>query len=83
MRPTGYFRADVADYARTLREWCRRFEARFETEIVPALREAYPEIQGRREVDVFKRKWVYYFRYCEAGFDARASAWMPSPRSTS
>ena len=24
---------------------------------MPALREAYPHINGRREVDVFKRKW--------------------------
>ena len=46
------------DYARTLREWRRRFEATFETEIVPALREAYPELTSRKGIDTFRRKWI-------------------------
>ena len=46
------------DYARTLREWRRRFEATFEAEIVPALREAYPELTTRKGIDVFRRKWI-------------------------
>ncbi|KAG8807746.1 hypothetical protein FRC17_004282, partial [Serendipita sp. 399] len=52
-------------YARTLREWRRRFEARFEDVIVPALQEEYPDVmgvqtgeKGRREIEVFKRKWI-------------------------
>ncbi|KAG8731927.1 hypothetical protein FRC10_001359 [Ceratobasidium sp. 414] len=52
-------------YARTLREWRRRFLTRFESDIVPALQREYPEVfdntaRGRNEVEVFKRKWVYY-----------------------
>lgn len=49
-------------YARTLREWRRRFLARFEDVIEPALRAEYPDVmsgeKGRREVEVFKRKWI-------------------------
>ncbi|KAI5481275.1 hypothetical protein MNV49_004897 [Pseudohyphozyma bogoriensis] len=59
-------------YARTLREWRRRFEKTFDTDIVPALREAYPELKGRQGVELFRRKWIYYFVYCEAGFAQRA-----------
>ncbi|KAL8279229.1 hypothetical protein RQP46_008266 [Phenoliferia psychrophenolica] len=59
-------------YARTLREWCRRFEATFESDIVPALREAYPELTGRKGIEVFRRKWLFYFKYCASGFSTRA-----------
>jgi hypothetical protein len=52
-------------YARTLREWRRRFEAKFDEVIVPALRREYPEVmgpqtgqKGLREIEVFKRKWI-------------------------
>ena len=47
-------------YARTLREWRKRFEHNFEEEIVPALKEAHPELRqhGRRDIDIFKRKWI-------------------------
>ncbi|KAG8812285.1 hypothetical protein FRC18_003017, partial [Serendipita sp. 400] len=65
-------------YARTLREWRRRFEARFEDVIVPALQDEYPDVMGRhtgemgrREIEVFKRKWIYYYCYCEVGFSSR------------
>ncbi|KAF7985573.1 hypothetical protein HWV62_3849 [Athelia sp. TMB] len=64
-------------YARTLREWRRRFLARFETVIVPALVKEYPEVmgsgakRGREEIEVFRRKWLYYYCYCEVGFTTR------------
>lgn len=66
-------------YARTLREWRRRFEAKFESVIVPALRREYPDVMGvkcdpikaREEVEVFRRKWIYYYCYCEIGFTTR------------
>lgn len=49
-------------YARTLREWRRRFLARFESAIVPALMREYPDVmagpRGRAEIEVFKRKWL-------------------------
>lgn len=63
-------------YARTLREWRQRFEASFEGE--DGIREALlkdhetirnlPQGQRDKEVEVFKRKWLYYFIYCERGF---------------
>ncbi|RMF14766.1 MAG: class I SAM-dependent methyltransferase [Candidatus Dadabacteria bacterium] len=44
-------------YARTLREWDRRFSA------------SWPEIRGRRGFDDrFWRIWRYYLNYCAAGF---------------
>ncbi|KAG8682948.1 hypothetical protein FRC08_014613, partial [Ceratobasidium sp. 394] len=63
-------------FARTLREWRRRFLARFDSDIVPALQREYPDVfdntaRGRNEVEVFKRKWVYYYCYCEVGFTTR------------
>ena len=52
-------------YARTLREWRRRFLDRFESIIVPALKDQYPEVmtgeRGRQEIEVFKRKWICKF----------------------
>ncbi|KAF8895131.1 S-adenosyl-L-methionine-dependent methyltransferase [Infundibulicybe gibba] len=62
-------------YARTLREWRRRFLRVFDTVVVPALREEYPGLMdgahGKEEVEVFKRKWIYYYCYCEVGFTTR------------
>ncbi|PIL22658.1 hypothetical protein GSI_15350 [Ganoderma sinense ZZ0214-1] len=64
-------------YSRTLREWRRRFEARFEDVIIPALKAEYPGVMGaddasaREEIEVFKRKWIYYYCYCEVGFTTR------------
>ncbi|KAI5831537.1 CFS1-like protein [Schizophyllum commune Tattone D] len=68
-------------YARTLREWRRRFLEKFESVIEPALRKEHPEVmggesggvkdRGRKEVEVFRRKWLYYYCYCEVGFTTR------------
>ncbi|KAF9221621.1 CFS1-like protein [Gyrodon lividus] len=62
-------------YARTLREWRKRFINQFETAVVPALKAEHPAVMngphGRDEIEVFKRKWLYYYCYCEAGFAAR------------
>ena len=44
-------------YARTLREWSRRFEA------------AWPDIARLGFDEHFRRRWRYYLAYCEAGFD--------------
>lgn len=43
-------------YARTLAEWRVRFEA------------AWPEIEELGFDERFRRKWLYYLAYCEAGF---------------
>lgn len=56
-------------YARTLREWRRRFVQRFETVVVPSLQKEYsartggdkdgkPSKLGREEIEVFRRKWL-------------------------
>ncbi|KDR82375.1 hypothetical protein GALMADRAFT_220377 [Galerina marginata CBS 339.88] len=71
-------------YARTLREWRRRFVDRFEAVIAPALQKEYAlrqeqsglaggkiQVLGRDEIEVFKRKWMYYYCYCEVGFTTR------------
>ncbi|KAG5652823.1 hypothetical protein H0H81_003539 [Sphagnurus paluster] len=62
-------------YARTLREWRRRFLDRFDSVIVPALKREYPDVmsgpRGHEEIEVFKRKWIYYYCYCEVGFTTR------------
>jgi cyclopropane-fatty-acyl-phospholipid synthase len=44
-------------YARTLREWHRRFQ------------EAWPAIQALGFDDRFKRMWDYYLAYCQLGFE--------------
>ncbi|SPO03200.1 related to cyclopropane synthase [Cephalotrichum gorgonifer] len=54
-------------YARTLRLWNKAFHANFEAEIQPALQKEHPGM-GQAEIEVFRRKWEYYFTYCEAGF---------------
>ncbi|KAI1443680.1 cyclopropane-fatty-acyl-phospholipid synthase [Annulohypoxylon stygium] len=54
-------------YAKTLRLWKEKFMANFETKIRPALQSEHPQMT-QQEIDVFRRKWEYYFTYCEAGF---------------
>ena len=64
-------------YAKTLRLWRQVFMQNFSSEIRPALMKEHGE-EGKKmseeDVDVFRRKWEYYFSYCEAGLrdqDAR------------
>jgi cyclopropane-fatty-acyl-phospholipid synthase len=49
-------------YARTLREWRRRFQKHFNELIGPALIAEHPETmsgsEGELELEVFKRKWL-------------------------
>ena len=47
------------DYARTLREWQGNFEDNFS------------KIQDQSFDNAFRRKWDYYFAYCEAAFSMR------------
>ncbi|CAO1623907.1 unnamed protein product [Sympodiomycopsis kandeliae] len=63
-------------YARTLREWRQRFENAFEgkggiRESLLRESDAIRSLSAEKreaEVDVFRRKWLYYFIYCERGF---------------
>ncbi|MGF1454762.1 MAG: class I SAM-dependent methyltransferase [Alphaproteobacteria bacterium] len=49
------------DYARTLAQWRRRFL------------EAWPAIAAQGFDERFKRMWLYYYAYCEAGFRSTAT----------
>lgn len=54
-------------YAKTLRIWKENFMRTFDEEIRPALLREHENMK-KDDVEVFKRKWEYYFTYCEAGF---------------
>ena len=49
-------------YARTLREWRQRFQ------------EDYHLLHKPEWDEAFRRKWQYYFSYCEAAFETRTLA---------
>lgn len=65
-------------YAKTLRLWRQSFMQNFEKKIRPALLAEHGAAttaagrEGKRmteeDVEIFRRKWEYYFSYCEAGF---------------
>ncbi|KAF9228329.1 putative cyclopropane fatty acid synthase [Gyrodon lividus] len=58
-------------YARTLREWSRRFQENFHGSLVEHMQERYPALKDARNLEAFKRKWLYIFIYAEVGY-ARA-----------
>ncbi|KAK4691833.1 cyclopropane-fatty-acyl-phospholipid synthase, partial [Lecanoromycetidae sp. Uapishka_2] len=57
-------------YAKTLRLWREKFETKFDSEIRPALLDEH-EGMKEKDVELFRRKWEYYFTYCEAGFNTK------------
>ncbi|KAL8997198.1 MAG: hypothetical protein Q9169_003464 [Polycauliona sp. 2 TL-2023] len=57
-------------YAKTLRLWRESFERNFEDKIRPALLREHKNM-AKRDVELFRRKWQYYFTYCEAGFNTK------------
>ncbi|CAB4380415.1 unnamed protein product [Rhizophagus irregularis] len=57
-------------YARTLRLWRERFLSVFDEHIHPALLKSWPNMT-RNDVEIFKKKWEFYFAYCEGGFVSR------------
>ncbi|RFU73985.1 cyclopropane-fatty-acyl-phospholipid synthase [Trichoderma arundinaceum] len=54
-------------YAKTLRLWRESFLGSFEKTIRPTLLKEQPDMT-QEGIQVFRRKWEYYFSYCEAGF---------------
>ncbi|KAE8450390.1 hypothetical protein EG329_006464 [Mollisiaceae sp. DMI_Dod_QoI] len=54
-------------YAKTLRLWREAFCSNFESRIKPALMVEHEDM-GEKEIEVFRKKWIYYFEYCTAGF---------------
>ncbi|KAL8872130.1 MAG: hypothetical protein Q9174_002190 [Haloplaca sp. 1 TL-2023] len=57
-------------YAKTLRLWGEEFERNFDSKIRPALLKEHKNMSDK-DVEVFRRKWQYYFTYCEAGFSTK------------
>ncbi|KAI9836614.1 MAG: hypothetical protein M1819_001248 [Sarea resinae] len=57
-------------YAKTLRLWSQNFSRNFDSRIKPALLDEHRGMTNR-DVEIFRRKWEYYFAYCEAGFSAK------------
>ncbi|TAQ88805.1 hypothetical protein B7494_g2893 [Chlorociboria aeruginascens] len=57
-------------YAKTLRLWKEAFLRNFEIEIKPSLG-VKDRGMGDKEIEVFRRKWLYYFTYCEAAFKTK------------
>lgn len=58
-------------YARTLREWSYRFVRNWDSHIKPAMLEEYPALE-EADLEIFRRKWMYYFAYSESGFALRS-----------
>lgn len=58
-------------YSKALRCWNEKLQENFETKIIPALKEGNPGMTTD-EMKVFRKKWEYYFCYCEAGFNTKA-----------
>ena len=54
-------------YVMALRLWRQRFLETWEEFIMPALQKKKPDITAA-ELEISRRRWVYYFSYCEAGF---------------
>ncbi|KNZ75952.1 Cyclopropane-fatty-acyl-phospholipid synthase [Termitomyces sp. J132] len=55
----------AAHYARTLREWGRRFDQNLNQGTII---KDFPALREHAVYDVFKRKWHYLFTYAGAGF---------------
>ncbi|PSK35080.1 hypothetical protein B9Z65_1663 [Elsinoe australis] len=58
-------------YAKTLRLWKEKFLENFDARIKPALLKEH-RVMSESDVQLFKRKWEYYYTYCEAGFLAKS-----------
>ncbi|KAI9821691.1 MAG: hypothetical protein M1827_002272 [Pycnora praestabilis] len=57
-------------YAKTLRLWNQKFMENFDERVEPALMDEHMGMTIN-DVELFKRKWEYYFTYCEAGFNTK------------
>ncbi|CAG8670239.1 10391_t:CDS:2 [Acaulospora morrowiae] len=54
-------------YARTLRLWRLKFLEVFNKRIQPSLLKSWPNMTNE-EIEIFRKKWEFYFAYCEGGF---------------
>ncbi|KAJ4408678.1 hypothetical protein N0V82_009632 [Gnomoniopsis sp. IMI 355080] len=58
-------------YSKALRCWNEKFQAGFKSDIIPALQKSHPKLT-KADMESFRRKWEYYFCYCEAGFNTKS-----------
>ncbi|RAK81866.1 cyclopropane-fatty-acyl-phospholipid synthase [Aspergillus fijiensis CBS 313.89] len=58
-----------AHYVRCLNEWSNKFQHNFRGIIAPLVREKYNLSES--DVEVFYRKYIYYFTYAAAAFDTK------------
>ncbi|RDX51303.1 cyclopropane fatty acid synthase [Lentinus brumalis] len=63
-------------YPRALREWGRRLEKNFTPELAKELQDRFPLFRDPKELEAFRRKWLYMFAYAEVGF-ARGYTTLP------
>ncbi|KFY91632.1 hypothetical protein V500_04562 [Pseudogymnoascus sp. VKM F-4518 (FW-2643)] len=61
---------NLGGYGRALSEWTDTFKVNFDSLIRPEVIRKNPNISDT-EIEAFRRKWLYYFAYCQAGFDAQ------------
>ncbi|KAI9651464.1 MAG: hypothetical protein M1829_002805 [Trizodia sp. TS-e1964] len=57
-------------YSKALRLWNQKFLENFDSRIKPALLLEHPNMT-QADIKMFRRKWEYYFTYCEAGFASK------------
>lgn len=60
----------LADYARALREWARRFQINVTPEVIEQIKLDQSErgLVDVTEVEAFKRKWHFMFAYGSSGY---------------
>ncbi|KAJ7748803.1 S-adenosyl-L-methionine-dependent methyltransferase [Mycena maculata] len=68
--PKGRFCIDSIEdfgthYPRCLREWGRRLDENWNSDLIDSLQQRYPELKDAYMLEMFRRKWHYMFLYME------------------
>ncbi|KAK7046918.1 cyclopropane fatty acid synthase [Favolaschia claudopus] len=71
--PKGRFCVDSIEdfgihYPRCLREWGRRLEENWTSDLIESLQKRYPELKDPYKLEMFRRKWHYMFLYMETAY---------------
>ncbi|KAJ7431778.1 S-adenosyl-L-methionine-dependent methyltransferase [Mycena galericulata] len=71
--PKGRFCIDSIEdfgihYPRCLREWGRRLDENWTTDLIESLQHRYPELKDPYKLEMFRRKWHYMFVYMEVAY---------------
>ncbi|KAF7367792.1 Cyclopropane fatty acid synthase [Mycena sanguinolenta] len=72
-RPKGRFCIDSIEdfgihYPRCLREWGRRLDENWNSDLIDSLQRRYPELKDSYRLEMFRRKWHYMFVYMEVAY---------------